>query len=321
MKQSELINRQQIRRLYKMSLTGVYNELLDEIVSHMVWILEQMKGTIGSSDLLKLFINAKTDDEKMIAIDAVIHKAHTSGFYAQHLIQGIDKVDIMNFLSELSGISNKIEYDKLMMKFIKSGNISTVPNHSLYSTIDLIGFEELNKTAIRNTRARFDAMGIEEYSFTGKTLLDIGCNVGHMLFEATTCGFPISHGLECSPHIVTVGNAIANYLKVANRIFIHQANANALTVNTLKELTGEAQFDIVFCFAVDGYVGNVDEFYRLLYNITKEVLYFEPNNHKLAWDSTGIDFIKAYGFKSVEKVTVPYDKNTGSMRNCFICYK
>ncbi len=311
------IEQQQLRRLYAMSVSSLYDtKLLDEIISRMRHILGKMKSTAGSGELLELFTKAKTDDEKMIAVDAVIHEAHSSGFYAQHLIQGKDKVVIMNFLSELAGIDDK-SYEKLMEQ-LKADNISTVPNHDLYSTIDLTGFEELNKTAIRDTRARFEEMKIKEYSFTGKTLLDIGCNVGHMLFEATTCGFPISYGLEYSPHIASVGNTIAEYLRVSDRITIQQANANGLTQDILKTLTGETVFNIVFCFAVDGYISNPETFYRLLTNITKEILYFEPNNHKITWST---DLIKSWGFSLVEKVSVPYDKNTGSMRDCFICYK
>jgi len=315
MKQSDVISQHQLRRLYDMSVSGLYyDKLLDKIVSQMIYILGHMKSTVGSDKLCGVLTDAKTDGEKMIAIDGAIHQAHTSGFYAQHLIQGKDKVDIMNFLSELAGtVDNKHED---LMKQLKAGNISTVPPHSLYGTIDLTGFEDLNTGAIRDTRARFKAMNIKEHSFTGKTLLDIGCNVGHMLFEATTCGFPISYGLEQSAHIVDVGNAIADYLRVLDRITIQQADASTLTPDKLKELTGEKQFDIVFCFAVDGYVRNPKVFYKLLTSITSEVLYFEPNNHKIEWTA---DLIKSWGFKSVEKVVVPYDKNTGSMRNCFIC--
>lgn len=317
MQQSEIISQQQLRRLYKMSITRMYDELLDDIVSRMHYILSKMKSTVGSSHLLELLTSAKTDDEKMIAVDVVIHKTHTSGFYAQHLIQGTDKVDIMNFLSELAGISNNDKYEKLMVQ-LKASNISTVPGHALYSTIDLTGFEELNKTAIRDTRARFNAMGIKESSFTEKVLLDIGCNIGHMLFEATTCGFPISYGLEQALYIVEAGNAIADYLKVSDRITIQQADANSLTKDGLKNLTGEKQFDIVFCFAVEGYIKNPEVFYRLLKDVTKEVLYFEPNNHKINWN---VDTLLKLGFKAVKKVIVPYDKNTGSTRECFICYK
>lgn len=317
MKQSELISQQQIRRLYQMSVEGLYDDgLLDNIISQMRYILSRMKSTVGSNELCTLLTNAKTDNNKMIAIDTVIHKAHTSGFYAQHLIQGTDKVDIMNFLSELAGTDDK-RYEKLMTQ-LKASNISTVPGHALYSTINLTGFDELNRTAIRDTRERFEAMGIEEYSFTGKTLLDIGCNVGHMLFEATTRGFPISYGLEQAQHIVDAGNTIADYLRVADEIIIQQANVNSLTKNTLKALTGKAQFNIVFCFAVDGYIRNPEAFYKVLTDITKDVLYFEPNNHKINWD---IDRIKSWGFKLVKKVVVPYDKNTGSTRENFICYK
>lgn len=319
MKQSDLIHRDSIRSLYQMSINGLYSELLDEVVAHMVQLLGEMKTTVGSNKLLKGLSNAKTDGEKMIAIDAVIHKAHTSGFYAQHLIQSESKKDIISFLSELAGI-NDSNYKALMVR-LEACSPSTVPGHALYSTIDFSGFEELNKTAIRDTQARFKAMDIKEFSFTGKTLLDVGCNIGHMLFETSVYGFPISHGLECSSGFTTAGNAIAEYLRMTDRITIHTSDVNKLTVDKLKALTDIEQFDVVFCFTVDGYIQNPSAFYKLLYNITKEVLYFEPNNHKLPWAEDGIEFIKTWGFNTVNRVTVPYAKNTGSTRNCFICHK
>ena len=317
MQQSEVIPQQQIRRLYQMSISGVYDsELLDDTISLMIHILKHMKSSPESGELRAICTAAKTDSEKMIAVDTVIHKAHTSGFYAQHLIQGTDKIDIMNFLAELAGIVDT-RYEKLMIR-LNVDDMSTVPGRSLYGTIDLTGFEDLNKTAIRDTRARFNAMDIKEHSFTGKTLLDIGCNIGHMLFEATTCGFPISYGLEHISGTVDIGNMIADYLRVSDRIIIQHADVNILTKSMLEQLTGKEQFDIVFCFAIDGYIRNPEVFYKLLTNVTKEILYFEPNNHKINWDT---ERIKSWGFTSIKKVIVPYDKNTGSTRECFICYK
>ncbi len=318
MEQSDLVEQHQLRRLYQMSVTGVYNDdLLADVLAQLHYILSNMASTVNSDKLLALLTLAKTDAAKMIAIDAVIHEAHTSGFYAQHLIKGKDKVEVMNFLSEIAGISRNAEYIDLMTHLINGGT-ATVPQHALYGTIDLTGFEELNKTAIRDTRKRFAAMGIQEYTFTNKTLLDIGCNVGHMLFEATICGFPSSYGFEHVPRIAAAGRKIAKYLRVTDTVNIQQADANSLSSDTLGELTGHRAFDVVFCFALDGYIRDPQAFYGMLSVITKETLYFEPNNHKIDWDA---DRIKSWGFKSVEKVTVPYDKNTGSTRNCFICYK
>ncbi|KKL25309.1 hypothetical protein LCGC14_2406610, partial [marine sediment metagenome] len=147
------------------------------------------------------------------------------GFYAQHLIQGKDKVDIINFLSELSGISNNDEYEKLMTQ-LKMGNISTVPKHSLYSTIDLTGFEELNTTAIRDTRERFEAMDIKEYSF-----IDIKKGYFNGYFKEMIYGFYWD--------IDTDGNAIKKYDLFENLDYYFYVDP--------KELEKKKFFDIRIC--------------------------------------------------------------------------
>lgn len=327
--QLDLVTPQQIRRVYAMSTSYIYDsDFLDSVIVQLLWILRRMSPSKTCSTLCTMLEDAVkgSDEGKVVAIDAVLHTAHTSGFYAQHLVQGKDKLEIMNFLSELAGIGGS-EYD-VLIDSVKSTQVeytcgvpiyvSTVPNRALYGTIELTGFEELNRTAIRNTRERFNDMGIIESSFTGKTLLDIGCNVGHMLIEATSYGFPKSWGLEHSQKIVNVGRAIIQYLRLSDYLKLLCADANKLTTDRLNTLTGRTSFDIVFCFAVDGYIKVPEVFYRLLTDITTDTLYFEPNNHKIEWNA---DLIKSWGFHSVEKVSVPYDKETGSRRDCFICRK
>jgi hypothetical protein len=111
-----MITQAQLRRLYNMSITGLYDSsLLNYILAGMHGILfiigyesaDALATRIKCQKLCKLLKDAETDSEKMIAIDTVIHTAHSSGVFAQHLIIGKDKEEITNFLDELSKLEDE----------------------------------------------------------------------------------------------------------------------------------------------------------------------------------------------------------------------
>lgn len=162
-------------------------------------------------------------------------------------------------------------------------------------------------------------MGIGEDVFTDHTVLDLGCNAGHMLFEAVSRGMPKCFGIEKDPLQVKVGNQIAAYMGFEDVVKLICDDISPISRDFLKEKTDIAQFDSVFCLAVDGYVSNPDRFYGALVDITKDICYFEPNNHNRTWN---VDTVKALGFKGdVREVTVPYNIKEGSTRPAFICKK
>ena len=161
-------------------------------------------------------------------------------------------------------------------------------------------------------------MEISPDCFTGKTILDLGCNMGHILFEAVAYGLPKCFGLESNKTHVDLGNTLAKYLGVENVITLIEADVSKLSPQFVKAKTGLDSFDVVFSLAVDGYVRNPQSYYRNMVEVTKEICYFEPNNHKREWN---VDTVKALGFSRVRKVIVPYNIAEGSKRDCFICYK
>ena len=322
-----MITQNELKRAYKMDITGVYDtELLDEIISKFILMLEAFKKSIDgyakktSNKFLPILKKAKTDAEKMRVIDSLIHYAHSSGTFAQHLIKGEGKQDILNFLVDLSSIRDPQKHTILMQLIKEKQRALTlgVSGHTLYGSINFIAFERINGGAIRDTCARYTAMKIQPNAFAGKTVLDLGCNVGYMLFETVSYGFPVCFGIEKDQAAVSVGNAIIEYMQFQNKIKLICAGINNLSQEMLKTLTGRNKFDVVFSLAVDGYIHPPDNYYKELVDITQEVCYFEPNNHKRTWN---VDTVKALGFKRVEKVDVPYNLKEGSKRPCFICYK
>lgn len=326
--EANMVTQNELRRLYKMSATGVFEDkLLNDIVARFLIMINAFAKGAGDLALRPKYAGyatelqkADTDLGKMFAIDRIINYIHTSGKIAQHFIKSKNKDEVYQFLSELSSIRNTEEYQELLTLLEKGrGSLSLgVGEHTLYGTIPYTGFATLNENAIRDTQARYEAMEIKPDAFTGKTVLDLGCSAGHMLLEAFKFGMPMSFGLEKDEIVVIVGNKIVKYMGFQDTIKLLCVNINNLSRNMLRTHADIEQFDIVFSFAVDRYVSSPSAYYKNLVDITKEVCYFEPNNHKRTWN---IDTVKALGFRNVKEVTVPYNVKEGSTRPCFICQK
>ena len=112
------VKKQDLIRLYKQEAKGLYDiSLMDEIISSFIIVLEgwiewdgwevsgfpseDLKNQIEVEKyLVEVLQNAKTPQEKMIAIDKVIHEAHISGVYGDYLIRNFDE----SFLDELGNL-------------------------------------------------------------------------------------------------------------------------------------------------------------------------------------------------------------------------
>jgi len=98
------VTKQEVRRLYIQEAKGIYDEeLLDRVISGFLTTLGYWKGS--RVQLFKKFKNmleqAKTPQEKMIAIDQVINTAHSlGGKYGDYLIIDFDA----SFFDELSNL-------------------------------------------------------------------------------------------------------------------------------------------------------------------------------------------------------------------------
>jgi len=312
-----------ILRIYSDQLRGMYNtEELNSIAMNFIGVLEKVGKHQPSSALnnvVTLLRAAKTDGEKMIAIDSAIHLAHTSGFYAQHLIDHRDKNHIKEILDNIAGHrANRLA--PLCTKILETPDANVVGDHTIYSTINLPGFKELNSKAVRDSNARFDALGLTEENVRGRTVLDIGCNLGQMLLQCFDIGARMCIGVEIDEKLVAIANDIFKEFKIP-QCTVLQGTADSLTQDYIMRITNYcATYELVFSFAVDGYVKDYKEYYAQLASVTKRTLYLESNNHKIEKENLS-ELLLTSGFRDVQIVEVPYNTTEGNFRNCFICTK
>jgi len=140
--------------------------------------------------------------------------------------------------------------------------------NGIYSTYTIPELSDMK--AVRSTQIRYSDFNVPA-DLTGKTFLDLGCNVGTMSFEARRRGALVT-GVEYREDRVTLCRIIARYFQMDGMEF-HVANFNSLTG---KE-PWRQEHDIVLCCSVDEYMHDRQSFYNMLFELTGETLYLECN--------------------------------------------
>ena len=136
-KGSDKITKQELRRLYEQEAKGIYDEeLMDEIISSFIVSLSNISkkkrkdiiigGDVTAGELYWEFIkpleNAKTSQEKMIAIDKAVNLAHQFSYFVRFLVEGGNKA----FLDELAGLTEISYFRKIQESGVDSlSNLST----------------------------------------------------------------------------------------------------------------------------------------------------------------------------------------------------
>jgi hypothetical protein len=106
---------------------------------------------------------------------------------------------------------------------------------------------------------------ISEADLRGKSVLDLGCNLGMSCYLAAERGAAMLVGVEGSPNIATAAVRLNSLLAAPCRFIQHDLN---------RELDC-GKFDTVFCFSVINHVQNKDAIVRTLDKAIGKVLYFE----------------------------------------------
>jgi 2-polyprenyl-3-methyl-5-hydroxy-6-metoxy-1,4-benzoquinol methylase len=144
----------------------------------------------------------------------------------------------------------------------------------IYSSFQLPFFSVAPDNAQRDSDLRLHAFKIQEQDLLGKNILDLGSNIGGMLFAAQQYGAAQCLGVEYDSDKVLIARKIAAYNGLGNVDFV-QADIDELDVSSVN-----GPFDIVFCLAIDAHVKKRDRLFNLLFKVTGKQLYFEGNNHK-----------------------------------------
>lgn len=143
--------------------------------------------------------------------------------------------------------------------------------HRIYGSFSLPGFTVPASEAQRDTARRLERFGVTHEEIAGKSVLDLGCHVGSVLFEVQQFGPGRCLGVEYDADKVAAARAVAGFCGL-DRVKFRQADVDTLAVNDL----GGA-FDVVFCLALEAHVGDRDRLYRLLGETTRGILLFEGN--------------------------------------------
>lgn len=125
--------------------------------------------------------------------------------------------------------------------------------------------------AQRDAAQRLRRFGITQGLVRGKSVLDLGCNNGAMLFELSNFGPARGLGVEYDGDKVDLASRIAAFAGLTALEF-RQADVDALDAG---ELGGP--FDIVLCLALEAHVRDPRHLYALLASVTGGMLYFEAN--------------------------------------------
>lgn len=132
----------------------------------------------------------------------------------------------------------------------------------------------------RDMEKRYVVMDMPE-SFEGKTVLDLGCNLGRICIDAAKRGATRVVGVDFAPDLIDVAKRYADWRhdelgEPTDTIeyYVYDLNQG---VDKLKELIGEEQFDYVFCLSVWGVVEH-QKIWDVLNQYTGELCWFEGHN-------------------------------------------
>jgi hypothetical protein len=166
----------------------------------------------------------------------------------------------------------------------------------IYSTFSLPGLTVEPREAQRNSARRLEQFGIGAGDLRGRRILDLGCNMGAMLFEAQKHRPGACLGVEFDGEKVAVARMIAAYCGLGSITF------RAADIDRLSRRSLEGPFDVVFCLAVEGHIRRPQRMYSLLGKVAREVVYFEGNS------STGKEAaergLRSVGFTDVRYIGV-----------------
>lgn len=126
--------------------------------------------------------------------------------------------------------------------------------------------------AQRRSARRFENFGIQPADIAGRSVLDLGSNIGAITFELQKYQPAYCIGVEYDADKVDAAQRVAALHGLGNVTFL-EGDIDTLTT----DLVG-GSFDVVFCLAIEAHVSDRKRLFRLLGEVTGDVLYFEGNN-------------------------------------------
>lgn len=164
---------------------------------------------------------------------------------------------------DLFRVTNLLNYTKTS-ESAYSGDVFPAGYHSInLSGLDLQGQ--------RNPQDRIKLVPID---FSGKTVLDIGCNQGGMLFSISD---KIAHGvgIDFDSRLINAANKIRSHAHAANLDF-YVFNLEREPLDLISDFLPVEKVDVVFLLAVCMWIENWKEVIQFAHQISHSLL-FESN--------------------------------------------
>ncbi len=137
-----------------------------------------------------------------------------------------------------------------------------------YHSIDIGG---LRFEGQRNPRER---LSLVPFDFTGKSVLDIGCNQGGMLF-AITDKISYGVGIDYDPRLINAANRIRTHAGLGKLAF-YVFDLENENLDLIKDMVSDEKVDIVFLLAVCMWIKNWRQVIDFAAQISRQML-FESN--------------------------------------------
>lgn len=175
----------------------------------------------------------------------------------------------------------------------KEGRHTLKSKGFIYCAFETDRFSVTREEAQRSAPRRLARFGLGAPDFAGRSALDLGCFCGSMLLQAAQMGLQRGLGLEYDSEKVELAKEIASHCGFDHLRFA-QADIDGLEASEL------GTFDIVFALAIEAHVLDSARLYRLLGEVTGELLCFEGNGN---CDTEAVEAsLLAVGFSSVDHI-------------------
>lgn len=140
-----------------------------------------------------------------------------------------------------------------------------------YQTLEICGRKMAGQ---RNPRERLSLVPLD---FTGKTVLDIGCAQGGMLFEiAAKIRYGV--GIDCDAHMINGANRIRSYNK-ANNLDFYVFDLEKEDLAIIGDLIPDEKVDVAFLLSVCLWIRNWKQVIGLMPELSENLL-FESNGSR-----------------------------------------
>jgi SAM-dependent methyltransferase len=171
-------------------------------------------------------------------------------------------------LSGKCGFEFRVQQIKNMLNYCKTTRSSDSSYDAGYHSVNLRGCKIQGR---RDAQAR---LGVIEYEFVGKAVLDIGCNQGGILFSLAET-IRVGVGIDYEVKVINACHAIRSLNEKSNlTLFVFDLDRDPL--DNILELIPESGVDVVFLLAVCQHIKKWRELISFVAKISPTLI-FEAN--------------------------------------------